>query len=45
MKAYSQKLYNAGKPFKVTIITCGRRLLTQINAIVRDDRNYSPRTV
>lgn len=44
MKAYRQKLDNAGKPFKVAVIACARRLLTQINAMIRDGRNYEPRT-
>ncbi|HXI86199.1 MAG TPA: IS110 family transposase [Parvularculaceae bacterium] len=39
-KAYRQKLNNAGKPFKVAIVACARRLLTQINACVRDGRPY-----
>lgn len=42
LKAYRQKLNDAGKPFKVVIIACARRLLTQINAIIRDQRTYSP---
>lgn len=40
LKAYRQKLDAAGKPFKVAIVACARRLLTQINAIIRDERNY-----
>lgn len=43
LKAYRKKLDDAGKPFKVAIIACARRLLTQINAIVRDGRNYDAR--
>ncbi|PQA89201.1 hypothetical protein CW354_04480 [Marinicaulis flavus] len=44
LKAYRRKLDDAGKPFKVAIIACARRLLTQINAIIRDERNYETRT-
>ena len=43
--AYRRKLDDAGKPFKVAIIACARRLLTQINAMIRDNRNYEPRSV
>jgi transposase len=41
LKAYRNKLDDAGKPFKVAIIACARRLLTQINAMIRDGRTYN----
>lgn len=44
LKAYRRKLDDAGKPFKVAIIACARRLLTQINAMIREGRNYEART-
>lgn len=40
LKAYRQRLESAGKPFKVTIIAVARKLLIQLNAIVREGRNY-----
>lgn len=43
MKAYRRKLDSAGKPFKVAVIACARRLLTQINAMIRDGRAYEVR--
>jgi len=44
LKAYRQKLESAGKPFKVTIIAVARKLLIQLNAIVRENRNYDLKT-
>lgn len=45
LKAYRQKLDDAGKPFKVAIIAVARRLLTQINAMIKEGRNYEIRGV
>jgi len=44
LKAYRQKLENAGKPFKVIIIAVARKLLMQLNAIVRENRKYDIKT-
>jgi len=44
LKAYRQKLENAGKPFKVAIIAVARKLLMQLNAIVRENRKYDIKT-
>jgi hypothetical protein len=30
----------AGKPFKVTIIAIARKLLTQINTMIKEEREY-----
>lgn len=43
LKAYRKKLEAAAKPFKIAIIACARRLLTQINAILKAGRLYEPR--
>lgn len=40
LKAYRQRLIDAGKPFKVAIIATARKLLTQLNAIVKEQRDY-----
>ena len=40
-KAMRQRLEAAGKPFKVAIIACARKLLTILNAMLRDQRNYA----
>lgn len=42
LKALRQRLQDAGKPFKVVIIAVARILLTQLNAILREQRNYRP---
>ena len=42
LKALRKKLQDAGKPFKVAIIAVARILLTQLNAILREQRNYRP---
>ncbi len=39
-KAFRQRLAEAGKPFKVAIIAVARKLLTVLNAMVRDNRDY-----
>jgi transposase len=40
-KAMRQRLEAAGKPFKVAIIACARKLLTILNAMLRDQRDYA----
>jgi transposase len=40
MKARYQKLIDAGKPKKVAVIAVARVFLTQLNAIMREERNY-----
>jgi transposase len=40
LKALRTRLQTAGKPFKVAIIAVARILLTQLNAIIREKRNY-----
>jgi len=42
LKALRTRLEEAGKSFKVAIIAVARILLTQLNAIIRDGRNYEP---
>ena len=41
LKATRQKLEAAGKPFKVAIIAIARKLLTILNAMIRDGRDYA----
>ena len=36
MKAFAQRLHQAGKPFKVVITACMRKLLTILNTLVRN---------
>lgn len=40
LKAMRQRLQTAGKPFKVAIIAVARKLLTILNAMIREDRDY-----
>jgi transposase len=40
LKAFKDKLLKQGKPKKVAIIACVRKLVTILNAIVRDDRPW-----
>lgn len=42
LKALRTRLQDAGKPFKVAIIAVARVFLTQLNAIIRDGRDYVP---
>lgn len=42
VKAFRAKLQAAGKPVKVAIIACARRLLTTLAAMIRDRKEYSP---
>lgn len=42
LKALRKRLQDAGKPLKVAVIAVARILLTQLNAIIRDARNYVP---
>ncbi|MEM0987085.1 MAG: IS110 family transposase, partial [Pseudomonadota bacterium] len=37
-----KRLQDAGKPLKVAIIAVARVFLTQLNAIIREGRNYVP---
>jgi len=40
LKAFYQKLVKAGKPKKVALVACMRKLLTILNAIVKHDRSW-----
>ncbi len=40
--AFGQRLAAAGKPDKVVIVACMRKLLTIMNAVVRDHRPWQP---
>ena len=42
LKAFYQRLCNAGKPKKVAPTACMRKLLTILNAMVRDRRHWDP---
>ena len=40
LKAFRKRLQDAGKPVKVAITACARKLLTMLNAMVRDQKDY-----
>ena len=39
-RSYRKKLEDAGKPFKIAVIAVARRLLVQLNAMIRENRIY-----
>jgi transposase len=40
LKAFYDRLKAAGKPTKVALIVCARKLLTMLNAMLRDNRRW-----
>jgi transposase len=42
IKAYYEKLRANNKKFKVAMVACMRKLLTILNAMVRDNRHWQP---
>lgn len=42
LKPFYQRLLKAGKPKKVAIVACMRKLLTLLNAMVRDNAAWNP---
>ncbi len=40
LRAFRERLRNAGKPFKVVITACARKLLSILNAMVRSGQDY-----
>lgn len=41
LRAFRDRLIDNGKPFKVAIIATARKLLTILNAMIRDQRDYA----
>jgi transposase len=39
IRAFRQRLQDAGKPFKVAITACARKLLTILNAMARNNED------
>jgi transposase len=44
LKAYRQRLEGRGKCAKAAIIAAARKLLTQLNACIKDGRDYQLRS-
>jgi transposase len=42
LRAFRQRLEAAGKPTKVILIACARKLLTMLNAMLRDGSDWNP---
>jgi transposase len=42
IKAFYQRLLIAGKPQKVALTACMRKLITILNVMVRDQRHWNP---
>ena len=42
LKAFRQRLEAAGKPVELAITACARKFLTILNAMFRDQSDYSP---
>jgi len=42
IKAFAKRLSAAGKPFKVVMTACMRKLLTMLNTMVRDAQPWKP---
>ena len=45
IKAFRARLQDAGKPPKLAIIACARKLLTILNAMLRDATHYAKHTI
>lgn len=44
IKAFAERLKQAGKPAKVVIVACMRKLLTIMNAMVKNNAQWAPKT-
>jgi transposase len=45
IRAFRQRLQDAGKPVKLAITACARKLLTILNAMIRDQKDYARQAV
>ena len=45
IKAFYERLRAAGKPAKVALTACMRKLLTILNAITKSSRSWEPRPI
>jgi transposase len=45
LKTFSTRLLNAGKPKMVVLIAVARKLITILNAIIRQGTPWQPKTV
>ena len=45
IKHFAQRLQAAGKPFKVIVVACMRKLLTILNVMIRNNEYWNPKLV
>lgn len=45
IRHFAERLQREGKPFKVTMVACMRKLLVILNTMVRNGTNWTPRTL
>ena len=43
IRRFSERLRAAGKPFKVIMVACMRKLLTILNAMLKENRPWDPK--
>jgi len=44
IRAFAERLQKAGKPFKVVLIACMRKLLTILNVLAKTNQSWSPKS-
>lgn len=44
IKAFAERLQNTGKPWKVIVVACMRKLLTIMNAMLKNNTPWNPKT-
>ena len=44
IRAFALRLEQAGKPFKVVLTACMRKLLTILNVLIKNNQSWSPKT-
>ena len=44
IKAFAEKLERAGKPYKVVMVACMRKLLTIMNAMIKNNTPWNHKT-
>jgi transposase len=42
IRAFYERLQRAGKPRKVALVACMRKLLLILNALIRDQQSWAP---
>jgi transposase len=45
IRRFADRLRSAGKPFKVIVVACMRKLLTILNVMIRENQSWNPRPV